>query len=177
MPKSRFNEINYVITRSNESRLMTSIGKKKITLKNSEKLLGGIVSRNIDKKEARKMCNSIADKLNRLELTEPRVKMLPIFKQLQDIFMGTKADDKLDHEVDDETDDETNEQPDTTDMPELKSEQSAAQGREHERKGIEILTSEQMLSRIQISLAQLKSRNNSEKLKNEIRQLLDSLYR
>ena len=33
-----------------------------------------------------------------------------------------------------------------------------------------------MLSRVPISLAQLKGENNSEKLKNEIRQLLHSLY-
>ena len=33
------------------------------------------------------------------------------------------------------------------------------------------------LSRLPISLAQLKAGNNSEKLKNEIRQLLYSLYR
>ena len=34
-----------------------------------------------------------------------------------------------------------------------------------------------MLSRLSISLAQLNAGNNSEKLKNEIRQLLYSLYR
>ena len=34
-----------------------------------------------------------------------------------------------------------------------------------------------MLSRLPISLAQLKAGNNSEKLKNGIRQLLYSLYR
>ena len=34
-----------------------------------------------------------------------------------------------------------------------------------------------MLSRLPISLAQLKAGNNSPKLKNEIRQLLYSLYR
>ena len=34
-----------------------------------------------------------------------------------------------------------------------------------------------MLSRLPISLAQLQAGNNSEKLKNEIRQLLYSLYR
>ena len=34
-----------------------------------------------------------------------------------------------------------------------------------------------MLSRLPISLAQLKAGNNSEKLKNEIKQLLYSLYR
>ena len=34
-----------------------------------------------------------------------------------------------------------------------------------------------MLSRLPISLAQLKAKNNSEKLKSKIRQLLYSLYR
>ena len=34
-----------------------------------------------------------------------------------------------------------------------------------------------MLTRLPISLAQLEAGNNSEKLKNEIRQLLYSLYR
>ena len=43
-------------------------------------------------------------------------------------------------------------------------------------KGIKILTPNQMLSRLPISLAQLEAGNNSEKLKNEIRQLLHSLY-
>ena len=44
-------------------------------------------------------------------------------------------------------------------------------------KGLKILTPQQMLSRLPISLAQLKAGNNSEKLKNEIRQLLYSLRR
>ena len=46
-----------------------------------------------------------------------------------------------------------------------------------EGQGLKILTPNQMLSRLLISLAQLKAENNSEKLKNEIRQLLYSLYR
>ena len=44
-------------------------------------------------------------------------------------------------------------------------------------KGLKILTPNQMLSRLPISLAQLKAGNNSEKLKNEIRQILYSLYK
>ena len=44
-------------------------------------------------------------------------------------------------------------------------------------KGLKILTPNQMLCRLPITLAQLKAANNSEKLKNEIRQLLYSLYR
>ena len=43
--------------------------------------------------------------------------------------------------------------------------------------GLKILTPDQMLSRLPITLAQLKAGNNSQKLINEIRQLLYSLYR
>ena len=46
-----------------------------------------------------------------------------------------------------------------------------------QREGIKILTPNQMLSRLPIFLAQLQAGNNSEKLKNEIRRLLYSLYR
>ena len=46
-----------------------------------------------------------------------------------------------------------------------------------EGKGLKILTPSEMLSRLPISLAQLEAGNNSEKLKNEIRELLYSLYR
>ena len=44
-------------------------------------------------------------------------------------------------------------------------------------KGLKILTPNQMLIRLPISLAQLKAGNNSEKLKKETRQILYSLYR
>ena len=43
--------------------------------------------------------------------------------------------------------------------------------------GLKILTPDQMLSRLPITLAQLKAGNNSQKLKNEIRQILYSFYR
>ena len=46
-----------------------------------------------------------------------------------------------------------------------------------EGQGLKILTPSQMLSRLPISLTQLNAGNNSEKLKNEIRQLLYSLHR
>ena len=42
--------------------------------------------------------------------------------------------------------------------------------------GVKILTPNQMLSRLSISLAQLNAGNNSEKLKNEIKQFLYSLH-
>ena len=51
--------------------------------------------------------------------------------------------------------------------------------RQQQGQGLQIIgrTPSQMLSRLPISPAQLKAGNNSEKLKNEIRQLLYSLYR
>ena len=58
---------------------------------------------------------------------------------------------------------------DTIIMPELESDKSAAERRNQEGKGIKILTPNQMLSRLSISLAELKAGNNSEKQKNEKR--------
>ena len=49
--------------------------------------------------------------------------------------------------------------------------------RQQQGKGLKMLTSNQMFSRLQITLAQLKAGNNSEKLNNEISQLFYSLYR
>ena len=62
-------------------------------------------------------------------------------------------------------------------MPDLESEEFLEQRRKQEGQGLKILTPQQMLSRLPIHLAQLKAGNNSQKLKNEIRQLLYSLYR
>ena len=43
-------------------------------------------------------------------------------------------------------------------------------------KGLKILTLKQLLPRLPIALAQVKAGNNSEKLLNEIRQIVYSLY-
>ena len=43
-------------------------------------------------------------------------------------------------------------------------------------KGLKILTINKLLTRLTILLAQIKARNNSYKLKNEIRQILYLLY-
>ena len=61
-------------------------------------------------------------------------------------------------------------------MPALESEESAAQRNNQTGQGIKILTPDQILGRLPIDLAQLQARNNSQKLKNVIRQLLYSLY-
>ena len=88
--------------------------------------------------------------------------MLEIFSYLGEIFNGPETDD---------------EQLNTTDMPDLESEESAGQRINQQGKGFKILAPKQMLSRLPISLAQLKAESNSEKLKNKIRQLLYSFYR
>ena len=75
-------------------------------------------------------------------------------------------------QVEKETDKETNEQPDTTNMPELESEESAEERNNQPGKGLKILTPSQMLSRLPIILAQLKAGNNSEKPKNETKEYL-----
>ena len=61
-------------------------------------------------------------------------------------------------------------------MPELETEESAKQRRDQQGQGVRILTPEQLITRLPILLAQLKAGNDSQKLKNEIRQFLYSLY-
>ena len=93
--KSRFNEIKDVITKANESKLMTKLEGRNITLKRAEKLLEGIISGKIDWKKAKDIFNNIAEdanKLNKLKPTESRKKMLPIYKQLEESFRGSEAE-------------------------------------------------------------------------------------
>ena len=88
------------------------------------------------------MYNSIADDANKLEKsksTQYRDKMIEIFKQLQEIFIGAEADDKAYDGTD-------NEQLETTDMPDLETEESAAQRQNHEGEGLKIFTPEKMLT-------------------------------
>ena len=61
-------------------------------------------------------------------------------------------------------------------MPPLEDEKEAAERQKGQGLKIKTLTPRQMIIRLPISLAQLKSGNNSEKLKNEIRQIAYSLY-
>ena len=93
------------------------------------------------------------------------------------VRVNEKGDFEIFKEKSDKEKQETDEQPDTTDMSELESEESAAQRKNQPGKGLKVLTPDQMLRRLPITLAQLIAGNNSEKLKNEIRQLLYSLYR
>ena len=92
------------------------------------------------------------------------VKMYQVFDDK--IFLIPKSEDNSEDK-----------QLDTIDMPPLQTEEEAARRIENQGKGLKILTPQQMLTRLPISLAQLQAGNNSQKLKNEIRKLLYSLYR
>ena len=97
----------------------------------------------------------MTEKISKLRPTLPRQKTLEIFNYLGEIFNGPKTDD---------------EQPNITDMPELESEEFAAQKNPQknpkkektktESARAKILTPSQMLSRLPISLAQVKTGNN-----------------
>ena len=122
--------------------------------------------------------------LSEKRLNPNQVEVLNILFMVDEIFTGeikwVKENDKGNLEVFKEKSNikrqESDKQPDMKNMSDLEREESAAQ-EEQSAKGLKILTPNQMLSRLSISLAQLKAGNNSEKLKNEIRQLLYSLYR
>ena len=60
------------------------------------------------------------------------------------------------------------------DMPDSKTEEAAQR---QKGQGLKILTPKQRFTRLPILLAHLKAGNNSQKLKNEIKQILYSLYR
>ena len=164
--KKGFNEILSTITEAKNSGLKINVDGREITLYKVESLLKGVGSRKIDKHEFKEKHNDIADDAEKIlnnPYTRSKENMIKTLLLLKEII---KPNDKR-----------TYEQPDTTDMPELESDESAEQRRKQQASGLNILTPNQMLSRLPITLAQLKAGNNSEKLKNEIRQLLHSLYR
>ena len=124
---------------------------------NAEGLLNDLGNEILDRQESKKRYSNIFNDaealVNKSPPTRSQNKMLQTLLLLKEIK-------------------ESDEQPRPRDMFVLESEEFTLEG-----KGIKILTSGQALSTLSITLAQLKARNNSEKLKNEIRQLLHSLYR
>ena len=123
----------------------------------------------------------IKEKDNALNFGNMREEIISAFKEgIFPYIDGIQVEKETDEETDKETDEKSmpeNEEIDTKNMPELESKESTAQGKEQKAKGLKILTPNQMLSRLPISLPQLKARKNSEKLKNEIRQILYYLCR
>ena len=158
MSKERWNLIKQI---TNENRdLGTTVNNKRYTLNDVNVLVNKIAKNQISKDKSIEFYNVLvkkAEQISKLRFTPPRQKMLEIFGYLQDIFNEPKKNDK---------------KPDTTHMPELESEEFDAQRKNQQRQRLKTLSPNQMLSRLTISLAQLKAGNNSKKLENEIRQQL-----
>ena len=130
------------------------------------------------------------ERLNELaKINQNQANILNILLMTDELFTGIRSQYK---EVDNEyvlfrtkidekkpgiATQQSDEQPDTTDMPELESDESKAQRKNQQGKGLKILIPKQMLCRLPISLAHLEAGNNSQKIKTKIRQLLYSLYR
>ena len=124
----------------------------------------------------------ILTKLLGCNLNLNQINVLNILFMVNEIFTGDSGSVEVNKEGNfeifkeklDKEKQESNEQLDTGDK--LESEESATKRRNQQGQGLKILTPDQILSRLPITLAQLKAGNNSQKL-NEIRQLLYSLYR
>ena len=177
----------------NNNEFKTTIDKKTYDFKNAKKFLVKITTKKISEKEALELYSDlITPDIIKLRNAKSKGKnkrnnILNVLENLESVFKGNYFHYKYEpSELESKSDSEEsiaertklrrpksaeqpNEQPDTTDMPELESEVSAEQRRNQQGQGLKILTPDQMLSRLSISLAQIKAGNNSEKLKNEIR--------
>ena len=109
--------------------------------------------------------NDIANEMQKIIKTNPRNQikekniMLNAYKHVAQVFAPLlKSDNEQSNPKTQESDDK---QPDTTDTPDLETEESAAQ-EEHSAKGFKIQTPSELLSRLPISLAQLNAGNNYE---------------
>ena len=142
-------------------------GSKVININESNKLLHEIENSLITYEEALKRIKNIrsdSDKLvNVQSININQVNVLSILFMVNEIFTGEsmsvgvkeKGDFEIFKEKLDKEKQETDEQPDITDMPELESEKSAAERKNQPGKGLKILTPDQMLSRLPITLDKL----------------------
>ena len=165
--EKRFNEILSIVTKAKNNGFKTSAGGKKITLDRAESLLkdlgNGLINRCEFKKKYNKIVDDVKSILETTKLTRSQNKILKVLSLLKEINDGSL------YEKSDIVEQESDEQLDTTDMSELESEESAEQNEKQRGVRLKILTPEQILSRLSITLAQLKAENNSKKLINEIR--------
>ena len=76
---------------------------------------------------------------------------------------------KDEFQIDEESDEESTLENEEIGMSSLENEKSAAEKRNQQGQGLKILTPNEILSRLPTTLAQLNVKNNSGKLKNEIR--------
>ena len=188
--KKRLDRIKNTAQNAKNNSLRTKPNRRGLNNFNeSKKLLQDIEHSKITYEEAlkriRNIRSDIAKIINQGSLNLNQVEVINTLFMVDEIFTGeiktVKANNEGTLEVFKEKSDrekqESDEQPDTTNMLELESEESAEQNKKQKGVGLKILTPDQMLSRLSITLVQLKAGNNSQKRIHETRKLLYSLYR
>ena len=101
--------------------------------------------------------------IQNLKVTKSPRKIVNTLTLSKEVFVKPKTDDKTGNYKTDR-EEAYDKELDTTGVRNLENEESAEQNEKQKRKGLKTLTPNQMLSRLPISLAQLKVRSNSEKL-------------
>ena len=164
-------------------------GSKVININEWDKLLHETEDNQITYEEPLERIENIRNDINKLismqSINLNQVNVLNTLFMANEIFtkesesVEVNKEGNLDvfKEKSDKEKQESDEQLDTRDMPELESDESAVERRNQQGQGLKMLTPDQMLSRLPITLAQLKAENNWQKLINEIRQLFYSLHR
>ena len=166
--QKRFNKIKNKVQNANNNSLQANPNRKRLfNFNESNKLLQDIEHSRITYEEALKRIHNIRSDIkkiiNRESLDLNQVEVINILFMVDEIFTGEIKSAKSNNEDTLEVFKEktgrkkqdSDEKPDTTDMPELECEQSG--------QGLKMLTPDQMLSRLPITLAQLKAGNNSKK--------------
>ena len=158
--EERVNEILSTVPEAKNNGFKTNVDGREITLDKAESLLKDLRNGILDGREFKKKYSNIVDDVESIlqtpRLTRSQDKMLIMLSLLKEIVEGFSYEES-----------------ETINMPKLEDDESAEQSGQ----GLKILTPDQMLSRLPITLAQLKAGNNSEKLKNETTQFVYSLYR
>ena len=159
-----FNEILSTVTKAKNEGLRTNVDGRKITLDNAESLLKDLGKGILDGHDFKNRYNSIASDVesivNKASITRSQAKIAEILLLLKEIPKPKKS----------------NEQPDTTDISELESEESAVERRNQQGQGLKILTPDQMLSKLPIFLAQLKAGDNSQNIDQDNLQSFNQRY-
>ena len=166
--KKRLDKIKNKVQNPKNNTLQARPNQKSlIKFDKSNKLLEDIEHSKITYEEALKSINNIRTDIrkiiNKESLIPNQVEVINILFMVDEIFTGEIKSAKSNNEDTLEVFKEktgrkkqdSDEKPDTTDMPELECEQSG--------QGLKMLTPDQMLSRLPITLAQLKAGNNSKK--------------
>ena len=187
--KQRFDVTKSKIQNAKNNSLQARPNRSKlVTLNESNKLLQDIEYDKISYEEAWKKRTYILGDIKKFNsltsFTQNQLKVVNALFMVDEVFTGKfkvyELNNEGKYELFDEKSDidrkESDEQLDTTNKPEIGSGESEAERRNQRGQGLKILTLDQILSRLPITLAQLKAGNNSQKLINEIRQLLYSLY-